>query len=61
MTGIRVDVASKEIVELRFFRMLAPNDLRETLLQPDMWPEGVRVKDYVIYDNVYLSRVPTGL
>ena len=48
-TGIRVDVASKEIAEFRSFRMLAPNDLRETLLQPDLWPDGVRVKDYVIY------------
>ena len=35
-TGIRVDVASKEIAEFRSFRMLAPNDLRETLLQPDL-------------------------
>ena len=52
-TGIRVDVASKEIAELRSFRMLAPNDLRQTLLQPDLWPEGVRVKDYVIYTKPY--------
>ena len=48
-TGIRVDVASKEIAEFRSFRMLAPKDLRQTLLQPDLSPEGVRVKDYVIY------------
>ena len=31
-TGIRVDVASKEIAEFRSFRMLAPNDLRETFV-----------------------------
>ena len=52
-TGIRVDVASKEIAEFRSFRMLAPNDLRLTLLQPDLWPEGVRVKDYVICTKPY--------
>ena len=52
-TGIRVDVASKEIAEFRSFRMLAPNDLRQTLLQPDLWPEGVRVKDYIIYTKPY--------
>ena len=33
--------------------MLAPNDLRETLLQTDLWPEGIRVKDYVIYTKPY--------
>ena len=42
-TDIRLDVASKEIAEFISFRMLAPNDLRDTLLQPDLWPEGVRV------------------
>ena len=54
-TGIRVDVASKEIAEFRSCRMLAPNDLRQTLLQPDFWPEGVRVKDYVIYTKPYMT------
>ena len=64
-TDIRVDVASKEISEFRSSRMLAPNDLRETvtLLQPDLWPEGVRVKDYVIYTKPYkaVSKPSTGI
>ena len=47
-SGIRVDVASKEIDEFRSFRMIAPDELRETLLQPHLWTEGVRVKDYVV-------------
>ena len=54
-SGIRVDVASKEIAEFRSFRMLAPDELRETLLQPHLWPEGVRVKDYVVYKKSYKS------
>ena len=54
-SGIRVDVASKEIAEFRSLRMLAPDELRETLLQPHLWPEGVRVKDYVAYKNSYKS------
>ena len=52
-TGIRVDVASKKIAEFRSFRMFAPNDLRQTLLQSDLWPEGVRVKDYAIHTKPY--------
>ena len=52
-TGIRVDVTSKEKAELRSLGMLAPNGLRETLLQPDLWPAGVRVRDYVIYTKPY--------
>ena len=54
-SGIRVDVATKEIAEFRSFRMLAPDELRETLLQPHLWPEGVRVKDYVVYKKSYKS------
>ena len=54
-SSIRVDVASKEIAEFRSFRMLAPDELRETLLQPHLWPEGVRVKDYVVYTKSYKS------
>ena len=54
-SGIRVDVASKEIAEFRSFRMLAPDELREILLQPHLWPEGVRVKDYVVYKKSYKS------
>ena len=55
-SGIRVDVASKEIAEFRSFRMLAPDELRETLLQPHLWPKpGVRVKDYVV--SLYQSKI----
>ena len=54
-SGIRVDVASKEIAEFRSFRMLAPDELRETLLQPHLWPKGVHVKDYVVNTKTYKS------
>ena len=54
-TGIRVDVASKVVAEFRSFGMLALNGLRETLLQPDLWPTCVRVRDYVIYTKPYTA------
>ena len=45
---MKIDVTSNKEATHKSFRIIAPGELRDILLDPEVWPVGVRVRDYVI-------------
>ena len=43
---MRIDVTSNKEATYKSFRIIAPGELRDILLNPEVWPVGVRVRDY---------------
>ena len=46
--SMRIDVTSNKEATYKSFRIIAPGELRDILLDPEVWPVGVRVRDYDI-------------
>ena len=45
---MRIDVTSNKEATYKSFRIIAPVELRVILLDDEVWPVGVRVRDYDI-------------
>ena len=45
--GIRIDVTSNALAQLKSFRLIAPIAMEDEALSPDMWPCGVRVEEHI--------------
>ena len=43
---MRIDVTSNKEATYQSFRIIAPGELRDIRLDPEVWPFGVRVRDY---------------
>ena len=46
VTKIRIDVASHSDAFFKSFRIIAPIDLKDTLLTSGFWPQNVRIKEF---------------
>ena len=46
--SMRIDITSNKAATYNFFRIIAPGELRDILLDSEVWPVGVRVREYDI-------------
>ena len=46
VAGMRIDVTSNEAEMYKSFRIISSGNLRKALLDPEIWPVGVWVRDY---------------
>ena len=46
VAGMRIDVTSNEAAMYKSFKIISSGNLRKTLLDPEIWPIGVWVRDY---------------
>ena len=46
VAGMGIDVTSNEAAMYKSFRIISSGNLRKALLDPEIWPVGVWVRDY---------------
>jgi len=46
VSNFRIDVTSNSLADFRSFRLIAPIDSENDLFCPDVWPRGMRVKEF---------------
>lgn len=43
---MRIDVISDQLAKFKSFRIIANKGLEEQLLSANLWPKGVRIREY---------------